>query len=70
LYTKEGMKISLGKFPKSGNIFVLPGKSDDFENDSIPLNTIELNTALSAKVEEIQSLIIAIKDLESIHSRK
>jgi len=59
----EGMKISLGKNPGSGNIFVMPGKSDDFENDSIELRAIELNTVLSEKVEEIQSLVKALNDL-------
>ena len=67
---KEGMKISLGAHPKSGNIFVLPGNSDDIENDSIPLKHIELNATLIEKVEEIRSLVKAINDLEEIDSKK
>jgi len=63
---KEGMKISLGENPKSGNIFVLPGKSDDFKMDSVLLKNIELNSALSKKVEEIRSIITAVRNLEAL----
>lgn len=34
-FRQHGMKIVLGKYPESGNVFVLPGDSDDIEMDSI-----------------------------------
>ncbi len=38
----EGMKIVLGKNPETGNIFILPGKSDDIENDSLLLKHLKM----------------------------
>jgi len=34
-FKNEGVKVVLGKFPESGNVFVLPGGSDDIVNDSL-----------------------------------
>lgn len=34
-FQAEGAKVVLGKHPESGNVFILPGSSDDIEQDSI-----------------------------------
>lgn len=34
-FNREGFKVTLGKFPESGNVFVLPFHSDDIENDNL-----------------------------------
>lgn len=34
-FENEGIKITLGKHPESGNVFVLPANSDDVVSDSI-----------------------------------
>jgi len=32
---KQGMKVVLGKYPESGNVFILPRQSNDIEMDSL-----------------------------------
>ncbi|MEX0919050.1 MAG: hypothetical protein WDZ85_03785 [Candidatus Paceibacterota bacterium] len=34
-FQAEGLKIVFGKYPESGNVFVLPQGSDDIVNDSL-----------------------------------
>ncbi len=34
-FENEGLKVVLGKFPESGNVFILPQGSDDIENDNL-----------------------------------
>jgi hypothetical protein len=34
-FKAEGMKVSLGNHPESGNVFIVPFGSDDIENDSL-----------------------------------
>lgn len=34
-FESEGLKVVLGKFPESGNVFILPQGSDDIENDNL-----------------------------------
>ncbi len=34
-FQKHGMKVVLGKNPQSGNVFILPGDSNNIEEDSL-----------------------------------
>jgi len=34
-FKNEGMKVVLGKYPDSGNVYILPAESDDIKQDSI-----------------------------------
>ncbi|CAN5742690.1 hypothetical protein BH11PAT2_BH11PAT2_00790 [soil metagenome] len=55
---EEGLKISFGKFVKSGNVFVLPANSDDIENDSIFPRHLKIVDGMD---EELRKLILANK---------
>lgn len=34
-FCDSGMKVALGKYPKTGNVFVLPSDSNDIESDGV-----------------------------------
>ena len=41
-FKQEGMKVVLGKYPESGNVFILPAGSNDIENDSISPHQLDI----------------------------
>jgi hypothetical protein len=41
---KEGIKVVFGKYPNSGNVFVLPAGSNDIEMDSIAPHQLAIDT--------------------------
>ena len=53
-FKNEGMRVASGKFPESGNIFILPAESDDIENDSLSPNQLNISEDMP---EEIKKLI-------------
>ena len=55
-FKNEGMKVVLGKNPQSGNVFVLPGGSDDIENDNLFPKHLNINDGMSDTLRELISL--------------
>ena len=53
----EGMKVVLGKYPESGNVFVLPAGSTDIEMDSISPKQLQLTEDMNGKLKELIVLI-------------
>jgi predicted secreted protein len=52
-FRSEGMKIVLGKNPKSGNVFVLPAGSEDIEMDSLFPRHLRWNAVLDSRVNAL-----------------
>ena len=52
----EGIKVTLGEHPESGNVFVLPAGSDDIIMDSILLNTLSIKTVTNKHLAELIQL--------------
>lgn len=50
---REGIKVVLGKNPKSGNVYILPAQSDDIGNDSIRPRHLQISEATSEKLREL-----------------
>jgi len=57
-FANEGMKITLGDFPKSANVFALPAQSKDIQMDSIPLRHLLIPDAMP---ENLKKLILSKK---------
>ena len=55
-FKNEGMKVVLGKNPQSGNVFVLPGQSDDIENDNLFPKHLNINDGMSDTLRELIAL--------------
>jgi hypothetical protein len=55
-FKNEGMKVVLGKYPESGNVFILPAQSDDIENDSVFPRHLQINEGMNDKLKELISL--------------
>lgn len=55
-FKSEGMKVVLGKNPQSGNVFILPGQSDDIENDNLFPKHLNINEGMSETLKELISL--------------
>ncbi len=55
-FKNEGMKIVLGKYPKSGNIFVLPAQSNDIEIDSILLSCLQSDRVKDDRLKKLIEL--------------
>jgi len=49
----EGMKVMLGKYPESGNVFILPAGSDDIEKDMIFPKHFQTNGVLNEKLRNL-----------------
>jgi len=52
-FKSEGIKVVLGKNPKSGNVFILPLGSNDVENDSIFPKYLEITEGIDEKLKEL-----------------
>ena len=55
-FNVQGMKVVLGKYPASDNIFILPSESSDIENDSIFPKHLQISGVTSEKLKELISL--------------
>lgn len=55
---KEGIKVVLGKYPESGNVFVLPAGSNDIEMDSIAPRQLTIGTVENEHLAELIQLTI------------
>jgi hypothetical protein len=52
-FRNEGMKVVLGADPESGNVFILPGGSDDIENDSLLLKSLQVDEIIDERLKEL-----------------
>lgn len=52
-FKNEGMKVTLGKNPESGNVYILPAQSTDIEMDSISPKQLEINEEMGEKFKEL-----------------
>ncbi len=55
-FKNQGMKVVLGKFPESGNVFILPSQSSDIENDSIFPRHLQISEEMDDRLKEFISL--------------
>jgi len=56
-FEKEGFKITLGQYPESGNVLILPSGSDDVENDSLLLRNLSFNGDADERLLELFSKV-------------
>ena len=54
----EGVKVVLGKYPESGNIFILPAGSNDIEMDSLPLDCLAIENIQNTDLVELIGLTV------------
>jgi hypothetical protein len=52
-FEQHGMKVVLGKNPESGNVFILPGDSDDIEMDSIFPRHLDIAPGMDQKLKQL-----------------
>ena len=52
-FAREGMKVVLGKFPESGNVFILPSQSVDIRKDSISPEDLQINETMDAMLKKL-----------------
>ena len=62
-YRTQGIKVTLGKNPESGNVFILPRDSDDVEMDNISPRQLESYADMD---EQLQKLIKLDTELNKI----
>ena len=55
-FKNEGMKIVLGKYPGSGNFFILPLLSNDIENDSIFPEHLQIIGTIDERLKKLISM--------------
>jgi uncharacterized protein YkuJ len=56
-FEREGMKVAFGKYPKSGNVFILPSQSTDIEMDGISPRQLQLSEDMNEKLKELVLLV-------------
>lgn len=64
-FKNEGVKVTLGKYPESGNVFVLPSNSNDIENDNI----FPKHLQTSGIKEKLEELVLLKKQVRSFEIR-
>lgn len=52
-FENEGIKVSLGEYPESGNVFILPFGSDDIENDSVFPRHLQIDEAMDERLKQL-----------------
>lgn len=52
-FENEGMKVALGEYPDSGNVFILPSGSDDIENDSVFPRHLQVDEAMDERIKRL-----------------
>ena len=55
-FQDEGIKVVLGKHPKSGNVFILPANSTDIEMDSIAPRQLSIDAVVNKQLKELIQL--------------
>lgn len=55
-FENEGMKVALGEYPDSGNVFVMPSGSDDIENDSVFPRHLQIDETMDERLKQLISL--------------
>ena len=59
-FGREGMKIVLGAYPESQDIFLLPAQSDDIISDSILSRHLQIDETMN---EKLKKLILVSRDI-------
>jgi len=49
----EGMKVALGQYPTSGQVFVLPRNSDDIFMDAIPPKVLLVTDTMDGRLKKL-----------------
>lgn len=52
-FKNEGVKVVFGDHPDSGNVYILPGGSDDVENDSVFPRHLQIIEGMDEKLKEL-----------------
>ena len=55
-FKEHGMKVVLGKYPESGNVFILPADSDNIEEDNVFPHHLKISNDMES---ELKKLILA-----------
>jgi len=49
-FCDSGMKVSLGENPQTGNVFILPGDSDNIEEDSVSPRQLMVRSEMDSEL--------------------
>lgn len=52
-FKEEGLKMTIGKHPASGNVFILPAGSDDIEMDSLLPKHLVMTDDMDERLKEL-----------------
>jgi hypothetical protein len=52
-FKNEGMRVTLGNNPEVGNVFILPTKSNDIQNDNILPKHLQISEGMDEKLKEL-----------------
>ncbi len=52
-FEKEGIKVTFGIDPESGNVFVLPFQSDEVESDGIFPKHLRIDESMDGRLKEL-----------------
>src|SRR3989338_1247195 len=55
-FKTQGMKVVLGKYPGSGNVYIVPSESNDIENDSISPRHLQVSGITNENLRELISI--------------
>lgn len=64
-FKTEGMKITSGKYPESGNVFIVPAQSNNIENDNVFPRQLQMN----AVTEKLVALALLRRQVTSFAPR-
>ena len=56
-FEEEGFKITLGQYPESGNVLVMPAGSDDIDNDFLFLKNLSFDGDADERLLELFSRV-------------
>ena len=56
-FASKGIQVMLGKNPQSGDVFIVPGNSDNIEMDSISPKQLQLSEEMDEKLRELILLV-------------
>ncbi|HVB19771.1 MAG TPA: hypothetical protein VNF51_00570 [Candidatus Paceibacterota bacterium] len=59
-FKNEGMRVVLGKYPASGNVFIVPAQSNNVIDDNLFPRHLQVNEGMDERLEE---LILLVKNI-------
>lgn len=57
-FKKEGMIVVIGKHPENANIYILPSKSDDINNDMVDAKNFLIDESMPENLKKLISMDI------------